>query len=39
MKKTTKTESKLKKIGLPAAYVTTTALIISMFCQYIGACE
>ena len=32
-------ESKLKKLGLPVGYVAITALIVSMICNNIGACD
>jgi len=38
-KKTSKTESKLKKFGVPASYIAITAMLVSLFCQTIGACE
>jgi len=34
-----KTESSLKKIGLPSAYIGITALIVTMICNNIGACD
>jgi hypothetical protein len=33
------TENKLRKIGVPAAYVSATALIVSLICQNLGACN
>ena len=32
-------ESKLAKIGVPASYVGVTALIVSLICSQLGACE
>ena len=34
-----KNESKLHKIGVPAGYVAVTALIVSLICQGVGACD
>ncbi len=36
---TKNTENKLKKIGVPVGYVSITALIVSMICNNIGACD
>jgi hypothetical protein len=33
------TENKLKKFGLPAGYITITALIVSMICNNLGVCN
>ena len=32
-------ENKLKKIGIPAGYVTLTALIVSFLCNNLGVCN
>ena len=32
-------ESKLAKIGVPASYVGITALIVSLVCSQMGACD
>jgi len=34
-----KVENKLRRIGIPAGYVATTALIVSLICQGVGACD
>jgi len=36
---TKNTENKLKKIGVPVGYVSITALIVSMICSNLGACD
>ena len=36
---TKKVESKLAKVGLPASYIGITALLVSLVCQHLGACE
>jgi len=33
------TENKLKKFGLPASYITVTALIVSAICNNLGVCD
>jgi len=33
------TENKLRRFGLPAGYVAITALIVSMICNNLGACD
>jgi len=33
------TQNKLKKFGLPAGYITVTALIVSMICNNLGVCN
>lgn len=33
------TENKLKKIGVPVGYISITALIVSVICQNLGACD
>lgn len=32
-------ESKLAKIGVPASYVGVTALLVSLVCSHMGACD
>jgi hypothetical protein len=32
-------ESKLAKIGVPASYVGVTALLVSLVCSQMGACD
>ena len=34
-----KTESKLKKLGVPASYIGITALIISILATQLGVCD
>ena len=34
-----KIESKLAKIGVPASYVGVTALLVSLVCNQMGACD
>ena len=34
-----KIESKLAKIGVPASYVGVTALLVSLVCSQMGACD
>jgi len=34
-----KIESKLAKIGLPASYIGVTALLVSLVCSQMGACD
>jgi len=36
---TKNTENKLKKFGVPVGYVSITALIVSMICSNLGACD
>ena len=36
---TKKVESKIAKIGIPASYVGITALVVSLICQNLGACD
>jgi len=33
-----KTESKLKKIGVPSAYIGVTALLVTFLCNNLGVC-
>jgi|TARA_R110002020_G_scaffold466805_4_gene689789 hypothetical protein len=32
-------ENKLKKIGIPAGYITLTAIIVSFLCNNLGVCD
>ena len=32
-------ESKLAKIGVPASYIGVTALLVSLVCSQMGACD
>ena len=34
-----KTESSLRKLGIPSSYIGITALIVYYACQTLGACE
>ena len=33
-----KTESKLKKIGVPSAYIGVTVLVVTFLCNNLGVC-
>ena len=33
-----KTENNLKKIGVPVAYVSVTAFIVTLLCNNLGVC-
>ena len=35
---TKKTESNLKKIGVPSAYIGVTALLVTFLCNNLGVC-
>jgi len=36
---TKKTENRLRKLGIPAAYVGVTAIIITIFASQLGVCD
>jgi hypothetical protein len=36
---TKKTESKLRKLGIPASYVAATAILISIIATQLGVCD
>jgi hypothetical protein len=36
---TKKTESRLRKLGIPASYVGVTAIILTIFATQLGVCD
>ena len=36
---TKKTESRLRKLGIPASYVGVTAIILTIFVTQLGVCD
>ena len=36
---TKKTESRLRKLGIPASYVGVTAIILTIFASQLGVCD